>query len=47
MCLLVVGVLHTHARKFNKITANHGILGIAVKLLTRQALLLHLIKANL
>jgi hypothetical protein len=32
-----VGVLHTHTCKFNKITANHGILGIAGKLLTRQA----------
>jgi hypothetical protein len=43
--LWVVRAPHTH--KFNKISANHGILGIAGKLLTRRAKLLHLIKANL
>ncbi len=45
--MLVVGVLPTHMHKCTKISANHGILGIAGKLLMRQAKLLHLIKANL
>ncbi len=36
---------HTH--KCIKNLANHGILGIAGKLLRRQAKLLHLIRANL
>jgi hypothetical protein len=36
-----------HMQKFNKILENHGILGINGKLLTSQAKLLHLIKANL
>jgi hypothetical protein len=44
-CLWVVRAPHTH--KFNKILGNQGILGIAGKLLTRRAKLLHLIKANL
>ena len=53
-CLLDVCVLHTpvvlleaHAKKCIKNLANHGILGIARKLVMRQAKLLHLIKANL
>ncbi len=53
-CVLVVCVLRTpvvlleaHAQKRIKNLANHGILGIAGKLLTRRAKLLHLIKANL
>jgi hypothetical protein len=52
--VLVVCVLHApvvlleaHAQKCIKKLANHGILGIARKLLTRRATLLHLIKANL
>ncbi len=36
-----------HAQKCIKNLANHGILGIAGKLLKRRAKLLHLIKANL
>jgi hypothetical protein len=44
--VLVVGVLPTHMHKCTKILANHGILGIARKLLMRQAKLLHLIEAN-
>ena len=54
LCVLVVYVLRTpvvlleaHAQKCIKNLANHGILRIAGKLLTRQAKLLHLIKANL
>jgi hypothetical protein len=52
--MLVVCVLHApvvlleaHVQKCFKILANHGILGIAGKLLIRQAKLLHLIKVNL
>ena len=55
LCVLVVCVLHTpvvlleaHVQKCIKHLANHGILGIARKLVMRQAKLLHyLIKANL
>ncbi len=36
-----------HMHKFNRISANHGILGIARKLLMRRAKLLHLVKVNL
>jgi hypothetical protein len=52
--MLVVCVLHapvvlleTHMQKCIKKMANDGILGIAGKLMMRQAKLLHLIKANL
>jgi hypothetical protein len=52
--VLVVCVLHApvvlleaHVQKCIKNLANHGILGIARKLLTRRAKLLHFIKANL
>ncbi len=51
--MLVVCVLRTpvvfleaHVQKCVKKLANHGILGIAGKLVMRQANLLHLIKAN-
>jgi hypothetical protein len=54
LCVLVVCVMRTpvvlleaHAQKCIKNLANHGILGIAGKLVKRQAKLLHLIKANL
>jgi hypothetical protein len=54
LCLLVVCVLRNpvvlleaHAQKCIKNLANHGKLGIAGKLMMRQAKLLHLIKANL
>jgi hypothetical protein len=42
-----VGLLEAHAQKCIENLANNGILGIAGKLLTRRAKLLHLIKANL
>ncbi len=42
-----VVLLEAHAQKCIKSLTNHGILGIAGKLLMRQAKLLHLIKANL
>jgi hypothetical protein len=52
--MLVVCVLHApvvlveaHVQKFIINLANHGILGIARKLVMRRAKLLHLIKANL
>ena len=54
LCVLVVCVLRApvvlleaHVQKGIKNLANHGILGIAGKLLMRQAKLLNLIKANL
>ncbi len=54
LCVLVVCVLCTpvvlleaHAQKCIKKLANHGILGIAGKLVMRQTKLLHLIKVNL
>jgi hypothetical protein len=47
-CVCWLWVVHApHMHKFNKILENHGILGIAGKLLTRRAKQLHLIKANL
>jgi hypothetical protein len=42
-----VVLLEAHVQKCIKNLANQGILGIAEKLLTRRAKLLHLIKANL
>jgi hypothetical protein len=42
-----VVLLEAHAQKRIKNLANHGILGIAGKLVMRRAKLLHLIKANL
>jgi hypothetical protein len=42
-----VVLLEAHAQKCIKNLANHGILGIPGKLLTRQAKLLRLIKVNL
>jgi hypothetical protein len=52
--MLVVCVLHApvvlleaHVQKCIEKLANQGILGIARKLVMRQAKLLHLIKANL
>ncbi len=54
LCVLVVCVLYApvvlleaHAQKCIKNLANHGILGIAGKLVMRQAKLLHLNKGNL
>jgi hypothetical protein len=54
LCVLVVCVLlatvvlfEAHAQKCIKNLANHGILGIAGKLVMRRAKQLHLIKANL
>ncbi len=54
LCKLVVCVLRApvvlleaHTHKCIKNLANHGTLGISGKLLTRQAKLLHLIRANL
>ncbi len=54
LCVLVVCVLRApvvlleaHVQKCIKNLANHGILGIAGKLMVRRAKLLHLIKANL
>ncbi len=54
LCVLVVCVLHApvvlleaQAQKCIKNLANHGILGIAGKLVMRGAKLLHLIKANI
>jgi hypothetical protein len=54
LCVLVVCVLHApvvlleaHAQKCIKNLANHGIVRIAGKLLTRRAKLLHSIRANL
>ncbi len=54
LCVLVVRVLRApvvlleaHAQKCIKNLANHGILGIAGKLVMRQVKLLHLIKVNL
>ncbi len=54
LCVLVVCVLRApvvlleaHTQKCIKNLANHDILGIAGKLLLRQAKLIHLIKANL
>jgi hypothetical protein len=54
LCVLVVCVLHAlvvlleaHMQKCIKNLANHGTLGIARKLVMKQAKLLHLIKANL
>ncbi len=54
LCVLVVCVLHTpvvlleaHVQKCIKNLAYHGILGIAGKLVMRQAKLLRLIKAYL
>jgi hypothetical protein len=54
LCMLVVCVLRApvvlleaHTQKCIKNLANHGILGIAGKLVMRQAKLLHLIKVNL
>jgi hypothetical protein len=54
LCVLVVCVLRTpvvlleaHAQKCIKNLANRGILGIARKLVMRQAKLLHLIRVNL
>ncbi len=46
--MLIVGAVRApHTHKFNKISGNHGILEIAGKVMTRQAKLLHFIKANL
>ncbi len=54
LCVLVVCVLRNpvvlleaHAQKCIKNLANHGILGIAGKLVIRRAKLLHFIKVNL
>jgi hypothetical protein len=54
LCVLVVCVLHApvvlleaYAQKCIKNLANHSIMGIAGKLVIKQAELLHLIKANL
>jgi hypothetical protein len=42
-----VVLLEAHTHKCIKNLVNHGILGIAGKLVMRQGKLLHLIKANL
>ncbi len=47
VALLFCVLLEAHVQKCIKNLANHGILGIAGKLVMRRAKLLHLIKANL